>query len=185
MVKEYANGSNIISMTSHRLWAQRHQLAFRQHIFARAEQRPEPPRRSARPLELPRPRTSALIGTFEKLLEPAGHLTLPESLRDGLPGECVLSRGLDGCLCLLPPEDWHALLQRMCQNAAEPTAAHRMRRHLCACAGWAAPDEQGRITLPERLRSYAGMTERVVLVGMYSYVELWSRDRWEQAVTSL
>ena len=39
-------------------------------------------------------------------------------------------------------------------------------------------DKQGRILLPANLREYAGIDKEVVSVGVYSRVEIWSKDRY-------
>ena len=40
-------------------------------------------------------------------------------------------------------------------------------------------DKQGRILLPAHLREFAGLEKDVVLVGVGSRVEIWSKDKWE------
>ena len=39
-------------------------------------------------------------------------------------------------------------------------------------------DKQGRILLPANLREYAGIDKDIVSVGVYSRVEIWSKDRY-------
>lgn len=39
------------------------------------------------------------------------------------------------------------------------------------------PDKNGRITLPEQLIAYAGFSDKVVVVGVGEYAELWSEER--------
>ncbi len=39
-------------------------------------------------------------------------------------------------------------------------------------------DKQGRINLPANLREYAGIDKEVVSVGVFSRVEIWSRERY-------
>ena len=39
-------------------------------------------------------------------------------------------------------------------------------------------DKQGRILLPANLREYAGIEKDVVSVGVFSRVEIWSKDRY-------
>ena len=40
-------------------------------------------------------------------------------------------------------------------------------------------DKQGRILLPASLREFAGLDKDVVLVGVGSRIEIWSREKWE------
>ena len=39
-------------------------------------------------------------------------------------------------------------------------------------------DKQGRILLTANLREYAGIDKDIVSVGVYSRVEIWSKDRY-------
>ena len=41
-------------------------------------------------------------------------------------------------------------------------------------------DKQGRINLPANLREYAGIDKEVVSVGVFSRVEIWSKERYQQ-----
>lgn len=39
-------------------------------------------------------------------------------------------------------------------------------------------DKQGRILLPANLREFASLEKDVVLVGVGSRIEIWSRENW-------
>ena len=38
-------------------------------------------------------------------------------------------------------------------------------------------DNQGRVLLPEKLRTFAGIKKDVVTVGKFNHLELWSEER--------
>ena len=40
-------------------------------------------------------------------------------------------------------------------------------------------DKQGRIILPEYLRSFAGLKKNIVVAGLYNRLELWDQKNWE------
>ena len=40
------------------------------------------------------------------------------------------------------------------------------------------PDKQGRVALPANLREFAQLEREVMVVGVYSRIEIWNRDRW-------
>lgn len=44
-------------------------------------------------------------------------------------------------------------------------------------------DKQGRILLPAVLREFAEITKDVVLVGVGSRIEIWSKERWDGTVS--
>ena len=61
--------------------------------------------------------------------------------------------------------------------------ARQYTRFFLAGAAGVEVDKQGRILLPAVLREFADITKDVVLVGVGSRVEIWSRERWEGTVT--
>ena len=48
------------------------------------------------------------------------------------------------------------------------------------CAANCEVDKQGRINLPANLREYAGIDKEVVSVGVFSRVEIWSKERYQE-----
>jgi len=41
------------------------------------------------------------------------------------------------------------------------------------------PDKQGRVTVPQPLRDYAGLTKDCVVIGAGSRLEVWDAQAWE------
>ena len=40
------------------------------------------------------------------------------------------------------------------------------------------PDKQGRITIPQNLRTYAGLTRDLAVIGAGARVEIWDAEQW-------
>ncbi|NCC33855.1 MAG: cell division/cell wall cluster transcriptional repressor MraZ, partial [Chloroflexia bacterium] len=57
--------------------------------------------------------------------------------------------------------------------------ARNMRRILFAPAAEVELDRQGRIVIPQGMREYAGLAEEVLITGMNTYFEVWSRTQWQ------
>ena len=51
-------------------------------------------------------------------------------------------------------------------------------RPLFANAAKCEPDAQGRILLPQKLRTYADLQKDVVVIGVSNRAEIWNADRW-------
>ena len=41
--------------------------------------------------------------------------------------------------------------------------------------------KQGRILIPSVLREFAGLDKDVVLVGVGARIEIWSKEKWDEA----
>ena len=41
-------------------------------------------------------------------------------------------------------------------------------------------DKQGRFLISSNLREFAGLTKDVVIIGMNSRVEIWSKEKWNE-----
>jgi MraZ protein len=39
-------------------------------------------------------------------------------------------------------------------------------------------DQLGRILVPDYLKNYAGLKQRVTIAGVYNRLEVWDEDRW-------
>ena len=46
-------------------------------------------------------------------------------------------------------------------------------------AGVLTPDKQGRVLIPQDLRSFAGLEKDVVVIGANNKAEIWEKSRWE------
>ena len=45
-------------------------------------------------------------------------------------------------------------------------------------------DKQGRILIPKYLKDYAGIKKDVIVVGVSSRIEIWSKDAWQSYYNS-
>ena len=53
-------------------------------------------------------------------------------------------------------------------------------RFMLAGASLVDVDSIGRILIPEHLRDFAEVKEKVVFTGVYSRVEIWNEKRWSE-----
>ena len=67
------------------------------------------------------------------------------------------------------------------QHSDLSRAKSRSLRVLLANAAKCEPDKQGRFLIPTKLREQAGLVKDVVLVGVLTKIELWSKERWDES----
>jgi MraZ protein len=91
-----------------------------------------------------------------------------------------VTKGVDRCLYVLTPDGWSRLAERVRALPSMHPEARRLQRHFFAGADHLVPDKLGRVIIPPHLREYAELRSEVVVVGVHSRIELWSKERWDQ-----
>jgi MraZ protein len=120
------------------------------------------------------------LGEFQHALDPKGRVILPSVFRDELKDGLVMTVGIDHCLTVHPTADWERVVENLRGLRTTDRRERMFARVMTASAHAEELDRQGRITIPARLREYAGLTDRVAVVGADSRVELWDAERWER-----
>lgn len=119
------------------------------------------------------------LGRFSHNLDAKGRLAVPARFRDALGNDVVITRGIDRCLALYPMSAWQPLAEKVSSLPISDPDARTFRRMVFAEAASVEFDRQGRILIPPDLRRYAGLDREAVVVGMHTYIEIWSPDQWE------
>lgn len=86
--------------------------------------------------------------------------------------------GERGCLWLYPLPEWEKLEQTIIQLPTLNKAASKLRRFLIGNASECEMDTQGRLLLPEKLRTFAGLDKKVILAGQLGKFEIWNEAAW-------
>lgn len=122
------------------------------------------------------------FGRFEHTIDDKGRLTLPAKFRAAFEHGGYLAQGPDGCLALWTPDDFEAQTEVMQQRAAQGQAERNLVRLWASTSTDLVVDRQGRISVPVRLRQFAGLADDVLVLGTIDRVELWDPARWEEKV---
>ena len=88
-----------------------------------------------------------------------------------------MTLGLDHCLSVYTEAGWQSILDKY--NALPISQARKMR-FLFANAAKCEPDAQGRILLPAKLRTYAGLKKDVTVIGVSNRAEIWDAAAWTE-----
>lgn len=120
------------------------------------------------------------MGEYQHTLDSKGRLILPAKIRDGLGDTFIATRGLDDCIFIYTREEWGILESKLKQLPLMKPEARAFVRYLFAGAAELETDKQGRILLPTNLREHAKLEKDVVVMGVSSRVEIWSREKWQE-----
>ncbi|NLK60020.1 MAG: cell division protein MraZ [Spirochaetes bacterium ADurb.Bin215] len=125
--------------------------------------------------------TTLLTGEYRNTLDEKGRIMFPVKLRTELTGSSlILTRGIDRCLWLFPPEQWQVLSDKVMESASLFQSQSRsVLRRLVAPAQVVEFDKTGRISIPQSLREFAGLGKNCVFLGINKYFELWDSQEYE------
>ena len=116
-----------------------------------------------------------MTGEYQHTIDSKGRIFVPAKLREQLGSEFYVTISMDKCLSLYSGESWKQFSERV--NAMTYVQQRRMRP-LFDCASRLELDAQGRILLPQNLRSFAGLAKNVTIVGCNNHAELWDSEEW-------
>lgn len=120
------------------------------------------------------------FGRYEHSLDSKGRLTLPSEYAGELAAGVVLTRGIESCVYLFPRTEFERISGRLSALSMTDTRGRKLKRWLFSNAQVVEPDRQRRVILPQRLRDLARISDKVLIAGMDSYVELWQPEAWEE-----
>jgi MraZ protein len=121
-----------------------------------------------------------LTGEFRNAVDEKGRLMIPARLRTEIAGNfLILTRGVDKCLWLFPPEEWQKISDNL-MNATSPfhARARLIQRRIIAPAQEVEIDKAGRVNIPPSLREYANLRKEAVLLGIKKYIEIWDEEEY-------
>jgi MraZ protein len=121
------------------------------------------------------------MSEYRHTVDTKGRLIIPAKFREELGEQFYLTRGLDGCLFVFPENEWQEFQSKLCELPVTfNKQARQFVRFFTTGATQGQFDKQGRISIPQTLREYAGIEKEAVVAGSLNKLEIWSRERWDQ-----
>jgi len=112
-------------------------------------------------------------------LDAKGRLAVPARHRDALQalcnGQLTLTKHPEGCLMVFPRPAWEVFRDKV---AALPMSASGWKRIFLGNAQDVDIDGASRVLVAPELRTAAGLSKDVMLLGMGSHFELWDAQRY-------
>jgi len=120
------------------------------------------------------------LGTHAPRLDDKGRLVLPAKFREQLATGLVLTKGQDRSIVVWPAAEFAAYAERLNEASRSDARVRAYLRVLFSGASDETPDKQGRVSVPQILRDYAGLDRDVVVVGNGTTCEIWDAEAWQQ-----
>ncbi len=113
-------------------------------------------------------------------MDSKGRVAIPAKFRTNLGDGAIITRGLDKCLFVFGMEEWRELADQLMDLPLSQSNSRAFARLMLAGAVDVKLDSQGRVLIPEYLREYADLEDKVVVSGLYNRMEIWDTDKWEE-----
>lgn len=124
------------------------------------------------------------LGTFTPKLDEKGRVILPAKFAEDLADGVVLTRGQERCIYVFTEADFATLHDTMRQAPVTSREARDFMRVFLSGAHAETPDRQRRVTVPQTLRTYAGLDRDLIVVGVGTRLEIWDAPAWNEYLES-
>ena len=130
---------------------------------------------------------NSFIGTYECKADAKGRLMIPAVLKKQLSAALqdgfVLKRAVfQPCLELYSMSEWNAMMQKINKLNRFKKKNNDFIRRFTAGVKIVEVDSAGRLLIPKDLISFSGITKQVVLASAVNILEVWDKDKYEQAI---
>jgi MraZ protein len=122
-----------------------------------------------------------ITGEFRCSLDEKGRLLIPSRMRTEVAGNMVvLTRGVENCLWMFPPEEWKSFSEKLIGSTSLFQEESRLiQRRMIAPAQETEIDKAGRIVIPPTLREYSDLKKECIILGLKKYMEIWSESSYQ------
>ncbi len=120
-----------------------------------------------------------LGGEYKHSLDPKNRIFIPSKLRDELGETFIVVKDIrERCLKVYSQIEWENYIEPIKHLKRE--LSERVFRFLHSSMAQVKADSQGRIVLPKELIDHADIEREIVIVGCYSYAEIWAEASYQK-----
>lgn len=113
-----------------------------------------------------------------------GRVAIPKNHREPLikttSGQLMLTVGPNSCVLVYPLHEWWPTEEKIMSLPNTNPLHRRMQLMYVGHATETEIDKNGRILLPAKLREFASIERKAVMVGQGRRLEIWEEERWNE-----
>lgn len=122
-----------------------------------------------------------LIGHYESNFDnQKGRTSVPKKFAKKLGKKAIITKGYEGSLLIVGLDEWNKIISQFSGNNFLSSFQRQTDRFLLGNAFEINLDSQGRIIIPQKLREYANLIDKVIFIGVGNRIELWSQKGWDK-----
>ncbi len=123
----------------------------------------------------------SFTGKYNHTLDAKGRIIVPARFKNSLGDVFQICIGMDGCLYIFTKDRWNEFVEELNRLPGTDMRARKLRRAMLANSSECEVDKQGRILINSDLRKAAALDKEAVFVGVGNKIELWDKDRFDEA----
>ncbi len=120
-----------------------------------------------------------LIGEYTHTIDPKKRVSLPAKFRKEVGKKVIMTHGLDNCLFVYTLVEWEKVSEKLSHLSMGQADQRGFNRFMLAGAVEIDVDSVGRILIPDFLKDFAKLKNKVVLAGIHSHIEIWDEKIWK------
>jgi len=120
------------------------------------------------------------LGEYNHSIDAKSRMAMPAKFRNQLKGGAIVTRGLDHCLFVFQKKEWQKLSSKIMELPLTQATSRAFTRLMLSGAAEVDFDKQGRVLIPDYLKSYSGLKKETVVIGLGSRLEIWDNSTWQK-----
>ncbi|HCI04516.1 TPA: cell division/cell wall cluster transcriptional repressor MraZ [Patescibacteria group bacterium] len=120
-----------------------------------------------------------LIGEYRHNIDAKKRVAIPAKFRKEIGREAVITKGQEKCLFVYPMSEWKKVAEKLSELPTGSSDSRNFVRIFLSGAVDVEIDALGRVLLPDYLKDFAGLKEKVVIAGVYKRLEIWNEENWD------
>ena len=113
-----------------------------------------------------------------------GRVSIPSKFREVCKekygDETLIITNFDKCLVAYPLKEWNEIERKVSELPQFKQEVISFLRYLMGGAVDCPLDGQGRVLIPQPLRNHARINRELIMIGMLTRIEIWSKEVWEK-----
>lgn len=119
-----------------------------------------------------------LIGEYTHTIDDKNRLSLPAKFRSELGKKVVLTRGFDKCVAIFTEKEWKKVAEKLSESSMLQADNRNFNRFMFGGAVEAEVDSIGRVLVPDFLKEWGQLQNKVAVIGVQARVEVWNEEAW-------
>jgi len=121
------------------------------------------------------------MAEYQNNMDAKGRVILPIKFRETIGNKFILTKGFDHNLFIYPLDEWKKVEEKLSNLKITNKNSRIIKRLLQGSAVEVEIDNQDRISIPQNLRIYAELEKELLFVGQGEYIEIWAKNKFEEA----